>query len=246
MDAKTRLDQIKAQLKIEQPIETTVVKQENTKKLREETAQGIEALAKAMEKNIEEKEKERDVVKDILGKLPDEVDDTYTYDEAGVPRPNLYSNKRRKEIEGRCSEISLEDALINQRIEQTIPIIPDKFVIRLRDTSGKEDSFIKQQIAIETMKKDISSSFVAARMAHYRLTFSLLKVNSKQLPDVQVVGGVDKPIELSDKKAFEEKMEFIMNYPDDILEELDWQFICFKDRIKKISMNDIVNFYKAR
>jgi hypothetical protein len=248
MTHQEKLDKAKASLKKPLTIETVAEKStplpqktpsDSVKNLMELT----EAIQKNVEKTAEEKKEEAEKLTSIVEAIP-EMDDSYTYDEVGVKRPNLYSSKRRKEIEDRCSKISLEDLIVTRRIVQTIPIIPDTLVIKLRTLSTKEEAYIRQQIAFETNKTRQSSSYLALRLAQYRMTFSLLQINTKEYPDVTIKGGsrFDSPFTVSDDKAFESKLEMIMDMPDDLLEELDLQFIYLKDRVKGLSMGKILDF----
>lgn len=207
----------------------------NGQALRTETLEGLQGLAKAMENLPKEKK-----VEDVLEK-EEEVDDTYYYDETGFgsKRPNLYSNKRKKEIEARCKPIDIMTMITRQKAEQVIPIIPEKFVIKLRDITGKEDLFIKKHMAQEVYARDgldVSKAYMNAKFGIMRLTFSLLSINDKDLSDIQIQNGK------IDENSFWEKHEYISNFPIDILEELDWQLLCFMDRVKRVSLDDIKNF----
>jgi hypothetical protein len=173
--------------------------------------------------------------------LIEEFDDTYYYDEqTNTKRPNPYSQKRRREIETRCSKIDLSDMLLRQRVEQKIPIIPGKFEITVRDTTGIEDTFIKQQLAKEYYDRtEVSASYATSKLARFRLAFCLLSINSKSLTDISIE---NEPATDAEVKAFKEKLQFISKYPDDIIQDLDIQVVWFKDRVRLISMSDIQNF----
>jgi hypothetical protein len=189
----------------------------------------------------ESEKKETKEVSDKEEKKEEEFDDTYYYDEqTNTKRPNPFSQKRRKEIETRCSKIDLSDMLLRQRVEQKIPIIPGKFEITVRDTTGIEDTFIKQQLAKEYYDRtEISASYAASKLARFRLAFCLLAINNKQLTDICVE---NEPATEQEIKAFKEKVQFVSKYPDDLIQDLDIQIVWFKDRIRLISMSDIQNF----
>lgn len=174
-------------------------------------------------------------------KKEEEFDDTYYYDEqTNSKRPNPYSNKRRKEIEKRCSKIDLVNTLLTQRVEQKIPVVPGKFELLVRDTTGIEDTFIKNQLAKEYYdRNEVSSAYLTSKMARYRLTFGILSINGTPFTDISID---NEPATDAEIKAFKEKLKFISKYPDDILQELDTQYIWFKDRIKLISMADMQDF----
>ncbi len=215
-----------------EPDKKEVPKAKSTTALSSKTLDGLQGLAKAMEALPKEPETKLEV--------PDEEqDDSYYYDESGSKRPNLYSTKRKKDIESRCKPIDLMSMLTKQKAEQVVPIVPDKFVVKLRDITGKEDLFIKQQMAKEIYAKDgldISKSYMNSKFGLMRLTFSLLSINDRDLSDIQISSGK------VDETTFWEKHEYISNFPIDIIEDLDWQLICFMDRVKKITLADIKNF----
>ncbi len=200
----------------------------------------IEKLYKA---TFEEEKKEEEQEKAV--EVEKEKDDTTYYDEVtNTVRPNPYSVKRRREVEARSSKLDLTEILIKQRAEQKIVIIPGKFEILLRDTTGLEDTFIKNQLAKEYYNRDeVSAAYITSKMARYRLTFSLLQINGKPLTDITIE---NEPASDKELKDFKEKLLFISKYPDDIIQELDIQFIWLKDRIKSISMGEIQNFSKAQ
>lgn len=130
--------------------------------------------------------------------------------------------------------------LLRQRVEQKIPIIPGKFEILVRDTTGIEDTFIKQRLASEYYERtEISASYAASKLARFRLAFCLLSVNNKQLTDISIE---NEPATEQEIKAFKEKVQFVSKYPDDLIQDLDIQIVWFKDRVRLISMADIQNF----
>lgn len=202
-----------------------------------------DAFEKGVEDSIKKANKEKEEVKEEkdLSKLP-EPDDSYYYDSVGTKRPNIYSNKRRKEIEKRLKPISVEDIILRRRVSQLIPIIPGKFEIVLRDTTGKEDKFIKDLIAKFSMEKEqeTTTASVHARMALYYITFALQEINGTPLTNVSI--KKDPPSE-DEIKEFNTKLDFISDYPDDFIEEINAQMIWFRDRVKRtITTEDITNF----
>lgn len=241
MDQKDRLNRIKS---VSTVVEPSVKEEAPAKKAKptNEQMESVLKLADEFEKRIEENSK-AEVKEPEKLILEDETDDTYFYDQMGSRRPNAYSNRRRREIEKRLKPIEIEKVVFLRRVEQIIPIIPNKLEITLRETTGKEDRFIKDLIAKLNMQKDeLSTASVAARMALYQITFSLLEVNGKPLRDVSI--KKDPPGE-EELKAFNEKLDWISEYPDDFLEELNIQLQWFKDRVKRVTMEDITNFSKA-
>ena len=209
-------------------------------KLSVETEAGLKKL---MEANQAKTEPEIEEPKDKEEEIKEEKieDDTFYYDEStNTKRPNPYSVKRRKEIESRCSPIDIGDVLIKRRVEQKIPIIPSRFEILVRDTSGAEDTYIKNLLSKEYYERtEISSAYITSKMARYRLTIGLLEINGKALGDVKIK---HEPATKEEEAAFKEKLEMISEYPLEIIADLDAQYMWFKDRVKLISMDVIQNF----
>lgn len=235
--SELRKDKIK---KISSSIED--IKVEEQPKKEEAILKVADEFERLVKENVKkELVKEEKVEEFNAAKIPD-PDDTYYYDSVGTKRPNLYSNKRRKELEKRLKPIDISDIILRRRVSQNIPIIPGRFEITLRDTSGKEDKFIKDLIAKFNMEKEqeITAASVHSRMTLYALTFSLIAINGTDLTDVSIKKDPPSQDEID---AFNRKLDFISEYPDDFLEELNAQLVWFKDRIKRtISTEDITNF----
>lgn len=210
----------------------------NLSKLSVETEAGLKKLIEANQVK-DEPEVEED--KEEVVKEEKIEDDTFYYDEStNTKRPNPYSIKRRKEIEARCTPIDIADILIKRRAEQRIPIIPSKFEILVRDTSGAEDTYIKNLLSKEYYERtEISSAYITSKMARYRLTIGLLEINGKSLGDVKIK---HEPATKEEEEAFKGKLEMLSEYPLEIIADLDAQYMWFKDRVKLITMDKIQNF----
>ena len=209
-------------------------------KISAETEAGLRKLIE-VNQNKSEAEIDEDKDKEEVVKEEKIEDDTFYYDEStNTKRPNPYSVKRRKEIEARCSPIDIGDILIKRRAEQKIPIIPFKFEVLVRDTSGAEDTYIKNLLSKEYYERtEISSAYITSKMARYRLTIGLLEINGKALGDVKIK---HEPATKEEEEAFKGKLEMISEYPLEIIADLDAQYMWFKDRVKLISMDVIQNF----
>lgn len=194
--------------------------------------QGKEQMLSLPEEDTEEEEKPKEE------KIKD---DTFYFDEStNTERPNPYSVKRRREIEARCVPFDIGDILIKRRAEQKIPIIPGKFEILVRDTSGSEDTFIKNLLAKEYYERtEVSSAYITSKMARYRLTIGLLSINATPLGDIRIK---HEPATKEEEEAFKTKLEVISDYPLEIIADLDAQYMWFKDRVKLVSMGKIQNF----
>lgn len=202
--------------------------------LSNETIEGLKKLAEETKKLEDEELASKTGVS--------EDDDDYIYDDYGNKIRNLHNNrKRRKAIEARCSEMDIADLLINQYVEQTVPIISEesrKFVVTFRSLSGHEDLLIKSLMAREAHHANqISSWYMIGKFSMLRLAAGLVKINGRTLQDIKGPDG--KP----DEKLLLQKFQYIANFPNDILTDLDVNYIWFSERVKELSVADnIINF----
>jgi hypothetical protein len=200
-------------------------------------------LALAEEKEeVKSEDSAKDTAEAVDEALQEKIpDDLYIYDESTNSKKfNIFSIKRRKEIESRCSELDIGDILIKRRVEQKIPIIPNKFEILLRDTSAVEDTYIKNLLAKEYYERtEISQAYIQSKMARYKLTLSLLEINGVSLGDIKIK---TEPATEAEEKEFKSKLEVISSYPVEIIQDIDLQNYYFKERIKSLTMGKIQNF----
>jgi len=168
-----------------------------------------------------------------------EENDDYIYDDYNNRFRNLHLNrKRRKAIEDRCAEMSITDLLVNGYVEQSVPIVPDKFVVTFRSISGKEDLLVKSLMAKEvTSANQMSASYMLGKLSMLNLSCSIMKINGRSLVDIKGADG--KP----DEKLLQQKFEQIAGYPIDILADLSANYSWFTERVKSLSVADnIINF----
>ena len=196
-----------------------------------------EEKADAETKNVE-KDTAETTEEQVEEKVPD---DLYVYDESTNSKKfNIFSIKRRKDIESRCQPLDISDILVKRRVEQKIPIVPGKFEILLRDTTAVEDTYIKNLLAKEYYERtEISQAYIHSKMARYKLTLSLLEVNGVSLGDIKIKF---EPATEAEEREFKSKLEVVSSYPLEILQDIDLQNYYFKERIKALSMGKIQNF----
>lgn len=188
--------------------------------IRPETAQQVAAFQEA-QKNTEKKVEEE-------GKKAVENDDTlYDLFDSGVKNEAdliLNNKKRRKEIEARCSEMSIEDLIMKGEVRQTIPIIPDKFVIVLRSNLPEENLFIKRIIAREP---SVSDQHTLERYGLLQLCIGLVSINGQVFPSHMDEKGPNEDL-------FNKKYEMMMKLSGYIIADLGVQIKWFDIRVRKL------------
>lgn len=220
-------------------VDNTPSPAQEKKKLESEQLKQLEKVIDAYEKKVTEEVLNKTEPKKEEELPIEEIDDSYYYDDMGVKRPNMYSNKRKKDLEKKLKPLDMSSVVLRRRAEQEIPI-SKHLTIKVRETSGKEDMFMKDQIARLNMnKEEVSRASVHVRMGMYALTFMLLEVNGRELPDCAIK---NTPPTKEEIEAFNNKFDYISEYPDDILEVMHTHLQWFKDRVKMLSVGDIEVF----
>ncbi len=220
-------------------VDNTPSPAQEKKKLESEQLKQLEKVIDAYEKKVTEEVLTKTEPKKEEELPIEEVDDTYFYDDMGVKRPNLYSNKRKRALEKSLPPIEMGPIIFKRRAEQEIPI-SKHLTIKVRETSGKEDIFMKDLISKLNMnKEEPSRASVHTRMGQYAITLMLLEINGTSLPDCAIKNNPPTETEL---KSFNEKFDFISEYPDDLLEVIHTHLQWFKDRVKMLAVGDIELF----
>jgi hypothetical protein len=114
-----------------------------SKRLKDEEMKAVEKLIDAVEqKAFDDMAKKSDKKEVEPEPSVEEYDDSYYYDEAGIKRVQLYSNKRRRDLEKKLAPLEIAPIILHRRAEQVIPI-SSSLTIKVRETTGKEDVFMK-------------------------------------------------------------------------------------------------------
>ncbi len=91
----------------------------------------------------------------------------------------LNNKERKKAIEGRITPMKLEDLVLQDEVVQTVPIVPEKFVVRFRSTTPMESLFIKRLMADEKITSD---QYLMEKYSVYQVTCALVSINGVDLP----------------------------------------------------------------
>lgn len=191
--------------------------------LSQQTAEQLEAVAKA---NSPQAEPEK--------KPEDDFDDLFDFDEFGNKVKNLLGNKQRKDlIESRCEPMDLMDLIINKEIRQVVPIMPGKYYPTFRSIGGDEDLEVKRLLS----SAKGSSTYLLSRMTLMNLTCGLYALNGKELQS-----HLDKNGDFSEE-LFDAKFKNITKYPMSVLMDLAVNYTWFDERTKQlVALENIKDF----
>lgn len=199
--------------------------------IRAETAEQLDALAKANAPDAPAAATDADKLKK---EIDDAEDDLFDFDEFGNKVRNQLANKERRErIEARCEPMSLMSLLVDKEVRQTVPIIPNKYFPTFRSVGGDEDLEVKRMVGSERG----SPTYVLAKMSLMNLACGLYALNGKPLSTHQDKDG-DFSVDL-----FTAKLNSIQKYPLQVLADLCVNYIWFDRRVRDLlSFEDIKDF----
>lgn len=191
------------------------------------TAQKIKELEKVMLENKESLEAPAEEDKNIEAARKD-IEDEIDENDLG-PRNEaeliLANQKRRKDIESRCEEMSVEDLIMKGEVRQVIPIIADKFIVTLRSTLPDESLFIKKKIA---EGKAVSDQHTLERYALLNLCCALVQINGETFPNHLDNNGVP------DETLFEKKYARMMKLSGYVINDLVVNLRWFDIRVRRL------------
>jgi hypothetical protein len=216
-----------AQAPAPQPVDPGVINppRQGGPVLRPETEQQLREFEKAKaEPDKSEKEENKKITKEI-----EEIEGEFDFDEFGNRVRNLLVNKDRRDIiESRCTPMKLEDLLLQQEVQQVVPIAPNRFEPTFRSISGAEDLFIKRSMVGERGE----TRYVLDKFSLMNLCCGLYALNGKPMPSHLDANGDP------DEKLFEKKFKLILKYPISLLVDLSVNYGWFERRVRKLLVVD--------
>lgn len=141
----------------------------------------------------------------------------------------LNNKKRRKDIESRCSEMSLDDLVLKDEVQQVVPVLPGKFEITFRTMSPEESLFVKQYLAKEQAP---SESYALEKFSLCQLACALVAINNVDFPDHRTPDGSP------DAELFKVKLKKLMRKSGYVIADLGLNFIWFDIRVRKLLSPD--------
>jgi hypothetical protein len=205
--------------------------------LSEETVAGLQALqkfqadaAKAQEEvTKKEEEKDKEALKETGPAAPfkDQPDLSGLLDQIRAEQDRLGDariEKLKKEIEARCSPLSVEKLIEEGEIRQDVTIIRDKLVITYRTLSGEEDLAIKREL-YGVVGGD---SYLVDLLGIMQLAAGLYAINGRPLPT-----------HLDDKRRFSKdlfyaKLDIVKSYAVQMLAMIGLNFTWFDQRTREL------------
>jgi hypothetical protein len=193
--------------------------------LRPETVGQVENLAAA-----QQKAQEAQAAQEAQKKSEEERSEFFdNFDFAGLQGEAeriLNNKKRRKEIESRCSPMKLEDLIMKDEVQQTVPVIPGQFEIVFRSLTPEESLFVKQILAKDNSTSD---AYSLEKYSLCLLTCSLMSINGKEFIDHR--GSKDNS---PDEALFQKKLKEVTKKSMYVIADLGIQYSWFDIRVRRL------------
>lgn len=195
--------------------------------VRPETVQQLQDLQKAQEKQaVATTPAEEGLKKDIdLAKEKDDLFEIFDFGGKTESDRVLNNKKRRKEIEARCEPMKLEDLIMKDEVQQDVPIVPEKFVVRYRSATPQENLFIKRLLSDDKVESD---NYLMEKYGIYQLTLSLVAINNIALPSHLDENGTPKD------DLFQKKLKMIMKKSGFVIADLGLNYFWFDIRVRRL------------
>jgi len=205
-------------------------------RLSEDTVEGlkkIEEYNKANPPNVAPEADDDEAVKrekEELEQAEREIAEGVPIDFASLvgARNELYTEKRRKDIESRLSKLDIADMITNRELRQVVPVIPGRFELMLRTFSQVENLFCLRHLS----EYPGSTIYQEELLSTFKMTCAIVAVNGSLLPEHRKDIGTRK--EEVDAEKFKEKLHTIATFPTQIVADFSVQNIWFQRRVEKL------------
>lgn len=144
----------------------------------------------------------------------------------GVINP-FANEKRRKEIEARCDDLSFDGLLKDGELQQSVPIREGTLVVVYRSHSLDEDMFIKGKIYTEG-RDGLSQSHLQSLISVYNLVLGLVSING-----VAYVTHLN-PDGTINEKGFMQKLSKLNKLPAILIGDLAVNLAWFQERLQNL------------
>lgn len=144
----------------------------------------------------------------------------------GVINP-FANEKRRKEIEARCDDLSFDGLLKDGELQQSVPIREGTLVVVYRSHSLDEDMFIKGRIYTEG-RDGLSQSHLQSLISVYNLVLGLVSING-----VAYVTHLN-PDGTINEKGFTQKLSKLNKLPAILIGDLAVNLAWFQERLQNL------------
>lgn len=138
---------------------------------------------------------------------------------------NVLNNPaRRKAIEARCRPMDVVDLITTGEVQQEVPVVPGKYIVTFRSTTGAEDLAIKRLLYDERG----TPRYMLDMYSMMSLTLGLYAINRHPLPDHRDEEGN------FDTVKFNEKFKLVKGYPLQLIADLSANYAWFDVRVRKL------------
>lgn len=155
------------------------------------------------------------------------------YDMSRVRRSlmrDMLNNEEQKQIiESRLKELDLAELVINGRVTQMVPVIPDKFEIEYQSYAADEDLEVKRLITTEANSMSaVGDQYFIDKFSLMGLTVALRKINKKPLPDHNDAEGNFS------EENFWKKFNIVKKFNFHMIASLIVNWLWFDMRVRKL------------
>lgn len=191
-----------------------------------DTARQIQeaAAASAKEQPVEKKEEEKKGEEEK--KLEQDLFDLFDFKAQNEAERILNNKKRRQEIEARCSTITIDDLILRDEVQQTVPVVPGKFEIIYRSITPEENLYIKRYLALKDQGQ--AEQYLLEKFGMLQLCCSVVAINGRALPDHRGQNGE------IDEKSFEAKLKLLLKKSGYVVADLGINYMWFDIRVRKL------------
>jgi hypothetical protein len=155
----------------------------------------------------------------------EDIFEMFDFSGGGEAERVLNNKKRRKEIEDRCAPMNLEDLIMKDEVQQTVPVLPGKFEPRFRTLNPEESLFLKQFLAKESSPNE---SYAAEKWGLCQLACSLVSLNGADFPDHR------KPDGTPDEELFKVKLKRLMKKSGYLIADMSINYYWFDIRVRRL------------
>jgi hypothetical protein len=196
--------------------------------LRPETVQQLEDAIKAG-KAQEDTKTLSDAKKEDEKRINDLFEQFDFNDSRNQVEKILDNKKRRDQIEARCRPMDLEDLLMKDEVQQTVPIVPEKFEVKFRSITPIESLYLKTLMAKELIQTD---QYLAEKYNLLLIACSILAINGVPFPDHRRFKQ-DGSFEIDDK-LFQEKLGYVMRKSGYVIADIGVNYMWFDIRVRRL------------
>jgi len=155
-----------------------------------------------------------------------------------MQRDLINNEEQRQIIESRCEKLNIEDAIINDYLEQRVPIIPGKFEPTFRTISAEEELALKRLLMLEAQKLKIQEHYLLDKYAVMTVVAGTVAINNMRLPEHTIVGANGIPV--FDDDRFWQKFNALARKPIFMMASLGVHFFWFDIRCRKLVVTEKV------